>query len=347
MVSFSDTSENTNFLLPLEPLFRGLTLIAVGSRGRTQEEVLRLFACENADELFSYYRRGYPQFAKLGNENKFYGALSWERHPPYPKFVEFSSKHFSMPFLIGNYDSINNWVTGITSRKISDTLSAYPLGSSYIMYLMGTYSLPSFGELLSLRQSTFHLGHGATIRVDFLEFNANLSYVQDQYAQTVFIEQGSDGKDGNIIALVLPNSKVISGDNNHLISFKYLSNLFDSYTTAIPREIDVSLPKVNFVDKGSLKKNLVNAGLKGVFDPARARLSLVSNQGIHFSDVLFYFQLSIPHCELPVVSKIPTRDNGVVFPPLQLIYDRPFYLVSLNKKTGLPNLIAKIVNPTQ
>jgi hypothetical protein len=95
------------------------------------------------------------------------------------------------------------------------------------------------------------------------------------------------------------------------------------------------------------KKNLVNAGLKGVFDPARARLSLVSNQGIHFSDVLFYFQFSIPHCELPVVNKTPTRDNGVVFPPLQLIYDRPFYLVSLNKKTGLPNLIAKIVNPTQ
>lgn len=344
LVSFLNDSNQGNVLIPLDPLFRGLTLLGVGSRGKTQAQILKLLGADSIENLFNYYKEGEYGKGIHREDRKFLAAISWETHRPYEKFSDFSSKNFSIPFLLGNYDSINNWAVEETNRGVSDIVDVYPLGSSYLMYFVGSYRPFIFTSSVYTDSGSFVSDNGPAHTVDFFSFNANLHYVSDGYAQTIFVK---DHAGLNLVALVLPNVDSPPKFKNSVFSLKYLLDLFENYNISSARELDISIPKVSFVSKGTLKNSLKRQGITLGFDNSNARFPLVSSGDLYFSDILYHFRFSlIPPASLIEFGPTPVKE-GAVFSPLKVTFNRPFYIVSINNDTGLPDIVVKVDNPSK
>jgi serpin B len=339
-----------------------LAMTANGAAGTTRDEMLAVLAASDTDSLddglnalTSYVEAlagPVPHVddaeIALASANQLFGQAGVEWEQP---FLDALARSFGAGLREVDYEratekartAINGWTAEQTHDRIPeiiptgavDELTRLVLVNA--LYFKAPWAAPF--EPDATTDEDFHLGSGEAVAVPMMHGSAgygegdgwraaHLPYAGGRLAMTVVLPD--EGRDADVEGLVA------GGGLRGLLARQ-------------SGEVDLSLPRWQFLVGQSLTGALTGLGMTTAFDPQAADLSaMTSEEKLHVTDVLQQVFIAVDEAgtEAAAATAVLTGVTSVpVQPPQPLVVDRPFLFVIHDVEHGAPLFLGRVADP--
>lgn len=334
-------------------LYMALTMLSIGAKGETQDELLTILREDDVDylseQMGKLFRLTYVdnEMAKLYMTNSLWmnGDVEFNQ-----EFVDNSMKNFYAASNILDFSDeksgevISEWISDNTNELLKPEIKVDPMKLIYIVntiYLKDEWQ-DNFNEDAT-KKDVFTTEDGQEVNVDFMT---------RKFGCTKLIGEGFKGaslylKNTGKMTFVLPDEGVDVGSliNSSESIAAMLGNENSEYGDVL-----VSLPKFNFDTEFDLKRSLESLGLESMFDGTKADLTGISDMAGAVSEVKQGSNISInedgveaaAYTYVAVDTAAAPGENEV----LELKFDKPFIFV-LQSREGVPLFIGVVQNPAE
>ncbi len=244
--------------------------------------------------------------------------------------AEVSSLDFSNP---KSPDTVNGWVSQKTKGRIPSILDQISPDAGALLinavYFKGVWSEPFAKD--ATRPSPFHLSSGQTADVQMMHRHGSYEFFEREENKAVKIPFGSNRL--SMILILPPAGAPLS---------EYVSSLANGGWDSIignlhSADVDLALPKFTFSFAASLKSSLANLGVKDLFVPGKADLSMMRKANDLFvQDVIHktWIQVDEEGAEAAASTDVTV---GVTSLPKTVSFtaDRPFVWAIVDSPSGM------------
>ncbi|XP_015585525.1 leukocyte elastase inhibitor isoform X2 [Cephus cinctus] len=291
----SNTNENVIFS-PLS-LAGALTLVLLGSSGRTFDEVSRILGLEAGVDISRHSEVVHQMFGALlskvdvtpnsyGPQTAFAsGIFVQDGYPIRPEFRAISQRVYKSEVINLDFrnqggeaeQAINSWVNQRTRGKIMNILNDVPRPETNVIIASALYFNGEWNQYFidgATRRKSFTVSPGKTIEVDMMYNAGEFPFYEDKQLQGKIVSLPYKGGDVTMY-VVLPNSKEQGALRN--LKSRLNRNVLESWIDSMRNQTCIiGLPRMKLSSTLSLSKALQSLGLTSLFDPEVADLSILS-----------------------------------------------------------------------
>jgi serpin B len=242
--------------------------------------------------------------------------------------------------------AINKWVAAETAKKIPelipkdalDTLTRLVLTNA--IYLKAAWAEP-FDEAATSDRS-FRRLDATTVSAPFMHLTTELRFASGSGWQTVELPYA-----GGQLAmdLIVPDS----GRFDEVATT--LRHGATPFLSGLSRQtVDLSLPKFRFRTAADIVDILASLGIVDLFDPTKADLSgMTDAEKLYVSGVLHeaFIDVNEKGTEAAAATAIVIRASAAPAKPVELVVDRPFFVVLRDLETNAVLFLGRVVDPTK
>jgi len=161
-------------------------------------------------------------------------------------------------------------------------------------------------------------------------------------------ERGWDLPSDFAALMVLPGDNTAESERAALEGLARSASVADLIRDLRPREVNLSLPKFKLeFGTASLSEALRSMGLHEVFDGTGVLSGMSDDPDLHLDDVLHKAVMEVTEegttASAATAAMIMTR--SVPPPPMDLEFNRPFFVMVVHVKTGTPLFVGRVADP--
>jgi len=161
-------------------------------------------------------------------------------------------------------------------------------------------------------------------------------------------ERGWDLPSDFAALMVLPGDSTAESERAALEGLARSASVADLIRDLRPREVNLSLPKFKLeFGTASLSEALRSMGLHEVFDGTGVLSGMSDDPDLHLDDVLHKAVMEVTEegttASAATAAMIMTR--SVPPPPMDLEFNRPFFVMVVHVKTGTPLFVGRVADP--
>jgi len=264
-------------------------------------------------------------------------------------FIDYTEKYFFAEcYPITTPEAINSWVRNNTGEKIERIVdSISPDDIAFLInavYFKGIWQKEFDPEKTSIKD--FHPASGSPLRVDMMRRNDEFSYLEADSFRAVAIPYGEGEMN---VYLFLPDQDFGLSGFNDFFGYQQWDQARNSFRS---REGTVELPRLKIEYKSILNEPLQKLGMDTAFSRSEAdfsRMCEVSGQNVYISEVLHktFLKVNEEGTEAAAVTSVRMRVTSVHQkpPPFHLVFDRPFFMMIVDERTGAVLFMGNITLP--
>lgn len=347
--TLSDSQKNEIFS-PLS-LFQGLSMIYVGSQGKTQKEMHTALALDSSeDELLTSLQMLNQDLAissKLQIANRIWIDDRLEVFPSYQDQLSsfgasIQAAAFSKPGQ--SCKMINNWISGQTLGKINKLLEPKDVTENTRMILVNAISfkdtwLHPFPER-NTQKAPFYSSSGETKLVPTMQQEKYFPYYENEKMQLLLLPFKTDRF---ACFIILPKNSLEDAEE----TLKQAS-FGEWIQQTTPKKINVELPSFTLRRKYPMLPILSKLGMHQAFSHS-ANFSLISPERLHIENVLHeaYFALDENGVSASAATAITTGITCVIIRPIPTISftaNHPFLFGVVDLNSNVMLFLGKIVD---
>ena len=344
-------------------LYEGLSVLASGSQGATQEQLLSLLGQSDLDTLKDQTQRLFevnqldcdPDFLQFSNSlwldekdqsgNQIGFHQDWVMEAAADYYCDVYAADFTSP---DTSRALASWISQNTGGLLDRQLSALELPAETVMAVASTVWYRSQWNSKFYEENTssdaFTTAEGDTITCDFM----HQTQTEGKAVETdTYIKSGLPLTSYGSVYFVLPKEGV---DIDTLLTEENLWTIFEDgdYTDA---EVIWSVPKFTTDSALNLGDTLKALGLTDAFDPNSADFSTIADTPLYLSQVTQGTHISLTENGVEAASyNLGAMMAGAAepeeHPTVEMNLNRPFlYLVTASD--GSPLLMGVVRNPEQ
>lgn len=344
------SKEHQNIILFPKLVYSTLSSLAIASKSKSQTQLLLALDAPSHTTLFEYYKTlpNYRTWAELDSEGSFpfhfFGAIS-SNYELNPKFQDFSQKYFPLSFIKGNYDSVTKWAKDKSHGEFNSLIPAYPLGSSVLVFNLGTLRFSPPPPVQSHR-SPFQLTPVRSLETQFVKWKQNAKHFYNNKKDIVEFQHPQLPKDFNVI-LVLPKENVSLSEietDLHKNWGDWLNEISEGLMFSSNKELFLSLPACKFQSQFSMVPSLKKMGIESIFVSPDAKLNLMSSYDLYINDYIYKGAYELANPPTQNSNQNSSQEGDGVFTPHHLIFNRPFLILIIGPS---PHILVyvRVVNP--
>ena len=249
----------------------------------------------------------------------------------------------------GSAEKINAWVEQITNRRILDLLPPGSISKATVLvlvnaiYFNAAWQYPFKEE--RTRDGTFHTADGRDVQVSMMNQTEEFPCEEGDGYQAV--ELPYHGEDFSMLILAPDLGTLDTFERQLTASFLELvrSSLYHGNL------VELTMPSWQLEGKTfSLKEMLTNLGMEIAFDPQSADLSGMNSDGpLWIDDVLHQAFVKVDESGTEAAASTAVIVEGdSSMPPMgpEIILDRPFIYLILDRATGQILFVGRVVDPS-
>ena len=258
-----------------------------------------------------------------------------------------------------NANNINKWIEEKTLNIIKNMLDDEIVQSSNSqMLLINALAIDmEWAEQFDTSETfgeEFSLENGNSMKATMMnkEFkNDNASYYKNDKITSVTMNLKKYDDVNMEFVAIMPNNDNLS-DYIKTFSTDDLKEIIEKSTSAssVKNGIEVHIPKFSFEYDLKLKEDLINLGIKDVFNEKLADLSNISNEGLYVSDALHKAKIDFTEkgVKAAAVTVFGIKDLALAPEPVKpevVKIDKPFLYFIRDKKTGEIWFVGTVYEP--
>ena len=242
-------------------------------------------------------------------------------------------------------DEINGWIKDQTNGKIDKMIEEIDPG--WVMFLVNAIYFK--GDWVTkfdkskTRSGDFHLPGGATVQTDFMYALDKFSYYSENGLIAVRLPYGRD-KIAMYVFMPVGDSSLEPFIEN--LTQTSLNSYMSKFTD--PRSVVLQLPKFK-MEYGVKRLNnaLIKMGMGVAFNPFEANFRGVASEWplyVAFVDHKAVIEVNEEGTEAAAATNVVIEPVGM---PTTIVFDRPFFYVIRDDRSGSILFMGKMVNPLQ
>ncbi|WP_286945562.1 serpin family protein [Acetobacterium sp. UBA5834] len=248
-------------------------------------------------------------------------------------------------------DVINKWVKDETQGNI-DQIVTPPIDPETIMFLInavyfkGAWSSPFEKDLTS--DQSFTLADGQSVTVPTMYQTGSFDYLKTASFQALRLPYGENEQ--MAMVLFLPNEDSSLSDFQQQLNQDNWSNWMSLFEK---KEGSLMLPKFTLEYENSLNQALTDLGMGVAFQPGKADFSGMAATDtaadIYISDVKHktFVQVDEAGTEAAAVTSVEISVTSMPAYDFELKFDRPFFYVIQDSKTGAIVFMGTVFDPSK
>lgn len=341
-----ETLSNENIFYSPISVHSALSMTYEGAKGDTADEISKtLYLDENSELRLPSYARIFNEINK-GEENyslSIANALWMQKDYPvkdeYKKVITdyYGGEARNLDFIDdtdNSRETINKWVEEKTTNKIKNLFSEGSINPdtrlilTNAIYFKGEWEIQF--EPKNTQKETFFTFSGKNQEVDMMKLTGeSFNYMGDENVQ--ILEMDYKGSDVSMI-IILPREGKFEDVQKMLTLDKYTEWKKDMNI----KEVNVYIPKFKIETETSLKKYLVNLGIKDAFEPGIANFSGIDgSQNLYIESVIHkaFVEVNEEGTEATAATGVTV---GITSMPQVYTFrvDRPFLFFIQQKESG-------------
>lgn len=341
-----ETLSNENIFYSPISVHSALSMTYEGAKGDTADEISKtLYLDENSELRLPSYARIFNEINK-GEENyslSIANALWMQKDYPvkdeYKKVITdyYGGEARNLDFIDdtdNSRETINKWVEEKTTNKIKNLFSEGSINPdtrlilTNAIYFKGDWEIQF--EPKNTQKETFFTFSGKNQEVDMMKLTGeSFNYMGDENVQ--ILEMDYKGGDVSMI-IILPREGKFEDVQKMLTLDKYTEWKKDMNI----KEVNVYIPKFKIETETSLKKYLVNLGIKDAFEPGIANFSGIDgSQNLYIESVIHkaFVEVNEEGTEATAATGVTV---GITSMPQVYTFrvDRPFLFFIQQKESG-------------
>ncbi|XP_026825769.1 leukocyte elastase inhibitor B isoform X2 [Ooceraea biroi] len=293
----SVTSNRDNVVFSPLSVSVALSLVLLGSAGRTFDEVSRVLGLEAGVDISQHSEVVHQMFGLLlsfvnyrvdGSNgprvNSASGIFVQEGYPIRPEFRAISENAYKSEVMSVDFkrrgiearDTINNWVKERTMEKITSILNEVPNPLTNVILLSALYFNGEWNQHFlnsQTRKKQFFIEPNDVINVDMMYNGGNFPFYEDKSLKIVALPY--KGLEMSMYVL-LPSAEGATALKSFRdgLTAEIIENLISNLRN---QTCIIGLPRMKLSSTLTLNNALQSLGLHSLFNPSSADLSLLSN----------------------------------------------------------------------
>lgn len=240
--------------------------------------------------------------------------------------------------------TINAWARAHTSESLPDLLQGADIKAETRLVLASVLAFEGAWDVVFDAERTqpaeFHLSPDLAVMVPMMNMNHLLSYAETDTDTAVDLMF----RDAYLsLTAILPKSETRDA---LLISAERLNNLVNGFER---RQVELSLPQVDFNFRDSVAASLKSLGVVTMFDMQAADLSgMTSIEELRVDDVLHSCAVRWDEVGAEAVAStaVTIVPRSLPTDVVELRFDRPFVFVIRDTRTGTILFLGRVVDPS-
>jgi len=354
---FSGQATQNVFMSPYSVAI-ALQMLCNGAAGKTKIEIQGVLNTNELpqDKINGYYKELNGSLTSQSNvvldlANSIWVDKGFELKPA---FVSTNEAYFGAALASVNFetpesaDTINQWAAGCTRGKIAGIVSfPFPAKTEVILanaiYFKGEWAQPFDKRLTKMRY--FYLDGTVIKQAQMMSRQGTFQYAEGDGFQVVQLPYAGDRLEMAVFLPVTNSSpaKLLHDFNGE----DWMSKILPQFSS---REGNLVFPKFKLNCQMLLNHPLEGLGMQEAFVPGTANFSGMCADPLYVSEVVqkSYVDVNEQGTEAAAVTAVQVRASAVMRPlkPFEMIVDRPFFFVVLDKPTGTILFMGVVNDPT-
>ncbi|KAL6260431.1 hypothetical protein P5V15_007957 [Pogonomyrmex californicus] len=295
----SVTSQRENVIFSPLSVSVALSLVLMGSAGKTFNEIARILGLETGVDISQHSEIVHQMFGQLlaimnyrieGSSmprvNSASGIFVQEGYPIRPEFRAISENAYQSEVINLDFqtkgkearDTINAWVKQRTMNKIDSILSETPDPLTTVILLSALYFNGEWNQHFlggMTRRKQFSIEPNTTVEIDMMYNGGNFPFYEDKSLGVKIVGLPYKGLEMSMYVL-LPKTEGAAALRNFQdqLTAETIERLINSTKN---ETCIIGFPRMKLSSKLNLNNALHSLGLQSLFDPRTADLSLVSS----------------------------------------------------------------------
>ncbi|XP_040188527.1 serine protease inhibitor A6-like isoform X3 [Rana temporaria] len=342
-----------NLIISPISIYTTLSIVALGSHGKTQEEILHTLGLGdpkadmglhegNRKILQELRQQSKDMDFKLGNEIflKKGGANLPQFQRDLADYYDAATQTISFSDPEAAEKTINNIVSDKTDQKIQNMVSNLDSKTSVVLVDYAVFQ----GKWKSQfnRQNTemidFMLNDGTSVPVPMMSRWGLYKTYKDTAMECNVVEVPYAGDTS--LFIILPQLHSLNRVEETLSAQK-IKQYVESVTTSFIR---LRIPRVSFKHPANLGHDLTLMGMESIFTEKADFLKFSKDEKLHVSDISHQSYITMEEGETEMNSATDAQSN-VLFPSLTFNVDRPYIMLIYHKVTKTLLGMGRVMNP--
>ncbi|MBP5492766.1 MAG: serpin family protein [Clostridiales bacterium] len=343
-------SDGENVLVSADSVLFALEMVAAGADGETLDQLMNTLV-PGADNVTAFHY-AVDRMNSLQNDSLKIANSVWINQEKtdhvYDDYLQYVQRHFDarvgvVPFDDSGVDTINNWVSEHTEKRIKTLLKRLP--EYGLMVLVNAIAFDGKWKVdytdMQVHPNVFTNGEGEPQTVDFL-CGSERVYLDNGNA-TGFLKEYDDGK--YAFMTILPNDESI--DIN-----EFIADMTPAEYWAFWESQDDSLEVLTFMPQFKseyeiqLPDILQDMGITDAFDAGKADFSNLCKTPVFISEVIHktYIDVNKDGTQAAAATAVSMREAASLSITTERIVscDRPFAYAIVDLDTGLPVFLGTV-----
>ncbi|MBS0628976.1 MAG: serpin family protein [Verrucomicrobia bacterium] len=345
-------------------IFSNLALLYFGAAGETASQVKTVLHLSGKDEpflkAFNKQLTGLTTPSERGYKLHIANALFPHEDVRFlSPFQEIATQTFHAELQAINFgkpaqatETINNWISNKTEKKIPNMLQEGDLDSSTrlvvanAVYFNGDWVYPF--ESKATKPGLFHVADKPPIEVQMLQQTHSFSYFENDELQGVslpFIRQGTEQPLLECVVL-LPRNSIVDLEN--ILSNENLSKWISS---SHPTTLNLQIPKFCIKKRISLNEPLIELGMSTAFSFGADFSKINGTKDLFLSRVIHetYFSFKENGVTAASATTSSLSVKSIYIPPEKVtpfIADHPFLFLIIDTHSKAILFMGRVTHPT-
>ncbi|XP_018349730.1 PREDICTED: serpin B4-like [Trachymyrmex septentrionalis] len=348
-LSTTATNSRENVIFSPLSVSVALSLVLLGSAGKTFDEVTRILGLETGIDISQHSEIVHQMFGQLltilnyrvedsdmPHVNSASGIFVQQGYPIRPEFRAISENVYNSEVINLDFrtkarearDIINAWVKKRTMDKIDSILDEPPRAMTTVILLSALYFKGEWNQHFlegMTRRKPFFIEPNNTVEVDMMYNGGNFPFYEDKSLGVKILALPYKGLEMSMYVL-LPKAEgaaALKNFQNQLTAdtIEYLINSMKNETCVI------GFPRMKLSSKLSLNGALQSLGLHSLFSPKTADLSILSSGYGQAPQAPIVPIQQAQAAAIPQVEAIPTMVTSI--PQGQAVPDPQSYVASI------------------
>jgi serpin B len=240
---------------------------------------------------------------------------------------------------------INEWVGEQTEDRIEDLIPAGVIDPATALVLTNAiYFNAAWAEPFDVDlsdDSAFHLLDGGEVSVPMMRHTASFGYAEGEGVQAV--ELPYDGRELSMVIL-LPDA----GEFDTFESTLDAGRVDGIVEDLAPRQVALTMPKLEFEFGLSLKDSLAAMGMPDAFSGAADFSGMTGTRDLFIGDVIHKAFVSVDEAgtEAAAATAVVMQKLAMPEEPVEVTVDRPFIFLIRDIQTGAILFVGRVVDPS-
>ncbi|TNM88082.1 hypothetical protein fugu_006316 [Takifugu bimaculatus] len=365
-VASSRGPESNIFMSPIS-ISTAFAMTKLGACNQTLEQLMRVFEFDTIKEKTSdqvhfffaklncrLYRKK-DKSTELVSANRLFGDKSLAFNQTYQNISEtvYGAKLLPLNFKDDPEKArvtINNWISNKTENLIQDTLPRGVLDSNTVLVLVNTIYFKGHWKNKfdkdNVYGSEFHSSQTRSCSVNMMYQEARFRYKHFPEDQVQLLEMPYRGDDITMV-IILPSQGTALSQVEEVLDLKKLSAWLDQMKETT---VSVHVPRFRVEDSFSLKEKLQLLGLTDLFDPNKASLPGMLEdgvEGLHISDAYHkaFLEVNEEGSEAAAATAAVASGRSINLNREIFQANRPFLLLIREASINTLLFIARVADP--